>query len=169
MKGAVINKSTMWLHAMKRAVAPGGKIPLDELYDQYGKKHDIKKGKDFIEWLRNVKLRDNKNWQIILEEAKDVKTKLDEVKGKVEDAAKEQKLPEPIELRRIDIEKLDIKHMSIADVVSLSVRQAREVIPRVSDIKLLKYSLQEANPLSGKDSLCRILRKRISELETIRR
>lgn len=159
MKGAIINRSTMWLHAMKRAVAPGGKIPLDELYDQYGKKHEIKKGKDFIEWLKNVKLRGNENWQIVLDAAK-----VKEIQEQEKEAA-----AAPVELRRIDIEKIDTKKMEIADVVSLSVRQAREILPKISDIKLLKYSLQEANPRPGKDSLCRILKKRITELETIRR
>lgn len=162
MKGAIINRSTMWLHAMKRAVAPGGQIPLDELYDQYGKKHEIKKGKDFIEWLKNVKLRGNENWQIVLD-AKEADAKAKEAAKETEEKAK------TIELRRIDIEKIDVKHMEIAEVVSLSVRQAREIIPRISDVKLLKYSLQEAHPRAGKDSLCRILKKRIMELETIRR
>lgn len=162
MKGVIINRSSMWLHAMKRAVAPGGQIPLDELYDQYGKKHEIRKGKDFIEWLKNVKLRGNENWQIVLD-TKEVEAKAKEAAKDVEEKAK------AIELRRIDIEKIDVKKMEIADVVSLSVRQAREIMPRISDVKLLKYSLQEANPRSGKDSLCRILRKRISELETISR
>lgn len=162
MKGVIINRSSMWLHAMKRAVAPGGKIPLDELYDQYGKKHEIKKGKDFIEWLKNVKLRGNENWQIVLD-TKEIEAKAKEAAKDVEEKAK------AIELRRIDIEKIDVRKMEIADVVSLSVRQAREIMPRISDVKLLKYSLQEANPRSGKDSLCRLLRKRISELETISR
>lgn len=159
MKGVIINRSSMWLHAMKRAVAPGGKIPLDELYDQYGKKHEIKKGKDFIEWLKNVKLRGNENWQIVLETAK-----AKEIKG-------QESPPDtiPVELKRLDLTKINPKTMEIADIVSLSVRQAREVLPRISDIKLLKYSLQEANPRAGKDSLCRILKKRISELETISR
>jgi CO dehydrogenase/acetyl-CoA synthase beta subunit len=156
MRGKIVNKSTMWMHAMKRAVAPGGAIPLDELYDQYGKKHDINAGEEFIAWLKNVKLKNNTNWQIILETEE---TKAEEAK---------EESP-PIEERRIDITKINPKKMEIAEVVSLSVRQAREVLPMVSDIKLLKYALQEAHPRAGKDSLCRILRKRISELETIRR
>jgi len=57
------------------------------------------------------------------------------------------------------------KKMTVEDVAALSVRKAREVLPQISDIKLLKYSLQEANQLANKDSLCRLLRKRVSELE----
>jgi len=59
--------------------------------------------------------------------------------------------------------------MSIEEVISLSVRKAREILPKVTDLKLLKYSLAEAQPRSGKDSLCRVLKKRVTELETIRR
>lgn len=155
MKGSIINTSTMWMHAMKRAVAPGGRIPLNELYDQYGKKHDLPKNKDFVEWLKNVKLRDNANWQIVLddEEPKDDKKE-------VVNVAKSD---------RLDTSNINPKKIEIAEVVALSVRQAREMLPKISDIKLLKYSLQEAAPRSGKDTLCQLLRKRIRELETIRR
>lgn len=155
MKGNIVNTSTMWLHAMKRAVAPGGKIPLDELYDQYGKKHDLPKNKDFVEWLKNVKLRNNTNWKIVLgdEEPK-------EEKKEVVNLAKSE---------RLDIDTINPKKIEIGEVVELSVRQAREILPKVSDIKLLKYSLQEAAPRSGKDTLCQLIRKRIRELETIRR
>jgi len=153
MKGYVLNKSTMWVHAMKRSIAPGGKIPLKELYDQYGKKHSLSKGDEFVSWLKAVKLRDENRWQVVLGTEK----------PKVED--KDLTLKEI----KVDIEKIKPKDMSIEDVISLSVRQARELIPKVTDIKLLKYSLEEANPRAGKDSLCRILRKRITELETQRR
>ena len=61
------------------------------------------------------------------------------------------------------------KHMSVEDVVELTVRPAREVLPNISDIKLLKYALQEAKPRAGKESLCRMLSKRIIELETMTR
>ena len=159
MNGYVINTASMWMHAMKRAVAPGAQIPLDELYDQYGKKHELKKGKEFIEWLRNVKLRGNDNWDIVIE-GKEVKNDKKEDKKYQADNIME---------RRLDISKIDPKKMDISEVVSLSVRQAREVVPKIVDVKLLKYSLKEATPRSGKDSLCRILKKRITELEIQRR
>jgi len=41
MKGYVKNKTTMWTHAMKRAIGPGGTVSLKELYKQYGKKHNL--------------------------------------------------------------------------------------------------------------------------------
>ena len=62
MEGYVRNKSSVWRHAMKRSVGPGHKIALDELFEQYGGKHDLEEGQPFIEWLRQVKLRDNAVW-----------------------------------------------------------------------------------------------------------
>ena len=151
MEGYVINKSPMWMHAMKRAVPPGGKIPISELYDQYGKKHDLAKGAEFVGWLESVKLKDSDRWGVVLGD----------------EAIAEEKIE--IEEKRVDITTLKPKDMDISDVVSLSVRQAREIIPRTTDIKLLKYALSEAKPRAGKDSLCRILMKRIKELEIQRR
>jgi hypothetical protein len=152
MEGYLLNKSTMWVHAMKRAVGPGGKVPLSELYDQYGKKHDLAKGDEFISWLKTVKLRDDKKWVVVVDKTEETEQ---------EDATLKEV--------KIDVNKINPKQMSIEDVVSLSVRQAREIVPKILDVKLLKYSLQEARPRAGKDSLCRILKKRVTELETQRR
>ena len=58
--------------------------------------------------------------------------------------------------------------MEIRDIVELSVRNAREILPKVNDLTLLKYALQEANQLAGKDSLCKIIRKRIKDLQIAR-
>ncbi len=151
MEGYIVNKSPMWMHAMKRAVAPGGRIPISELYDQYGKKHDLTKGDEFVNWLKSVKLKDSERWGIVLGD----------------EAIAEEKIE--IEEKRIDITTLKPKDMDISDVVSLSVRQAREVIPKITDVKLLKYALSECKPRAGKDSLCRILMKRIKELDIQRR
>ena len=156
MNGYLINKGPMWLHAMKRAIGPGARVPLTELYDQYGPKHGLEKGQEFIEWLKNVKLKGSSNWHV-------------EVDQEVEAEEIQEEKPAEIEERRIDIKKVNPKDMDIADIVNLSVRQARGVIPNVTDLKLLKYSMSEARPRHGKESLCRILRKRIKELETQRR
>lgn len=158
MNGYVQNKSVVWTHAMKRAIGPGQKVQLDELYEQYGKKHSLAKGKDFVNWLRTIKLSNTELWRIVYgEEVKQEAEKEKEVEKAQElkkEAAKEGMIP--------------IKEMTVQDVVLLSVRKAREVLPRIMDKKLLSYALQEAGPLAGKDSLCRILRKRISELDLAR-
>jgi hypothetical protein len=65
MNGYVKNKGMTWRHAMKRSVGPGHQIPLDELFEQYGEKHDLKEGEPFVEWLRSVKLRDTDTWEIV--------------------------------------------------------------------------------------------------------
>ena len=151
MNGYVLNISTMWMHVMKRSVAPGKKIPLDELYEQYGKKHDIKEGADFIAWLKAVKLRDTQVWKVVCVEELEETTK--DVVSDVQ-VVEENKTPFQA-----------IKKMTVQEVVALSVRQGREVLPKITDLKLLKYAFQEANQLAGKDSLCNVLRKRIKDLE----
>ena len=154
MNGYVMNKSSLWAHAMKRSVGPGQKVPLDDLYDQYGKKHGLKKGKDFVEWLRTVKLKDATKWEVIAETIGSNPVVPDKA-----DVNKE-------ELKTITTaDNISPKKMTVQNVAALSVRKARETLPQISDVKLLKYSLQEANQLANKDSLCRLLRKRISELE----
>jgi hypothetical protein len=159
MNGYVMNTSTIWTHAMKRAIGPGAKVPLDELFEQYGAKHDLKEGQEFVQWLRNVKLKDSKKWKVVLE---DESTEATEVKAEKEESVKPANRveagPSPLVQKKLDV----------ADIVGLSVRKARETLPKVTDLKLLKYSLQEANQLAGKDSLCKIIRKRIKDLQIAR-
>jgi len=149
---------------MKRSVAPGAKIPLDELYEQYGKRHNIKKGRDFVKWLQEVKLRDPNRWQVFTEEDKPqeevpvVKEIKEEVQVQGSTVVKTDKS------RGENVAPIVPTDMSIDEIVGLSVRAAREVIPKIHDIQLLKYSENVAKQRTGKDSLRRILMKRIQEL-----
>ena len=59
--------------------------------------------------------------------------------------------------------------MEVSEIVGMSVRKARTDLKKLTDIKLLKYALTEANQLANKDTLVRMLRRRISELEITRR
>lgn len=154
MDGYIMNTSSNWIHAMKRSVGPGAKISLQELYDQYGVKHEIDEG-TFIDWLQTVKLRGSKKWKLILESSAEDKQKKgsDYSEEMSKRAKKSDSVTPPVSTK-----------MGVEDVVNLSVRRAREVIPQMMDSQLLKYSLREANQLAGKDSLCKILRKRIQEL-----
>ena len=155
MNGYVMNMSLGWVHIMKRNVGPGKKIPLSELYKQYGEKHGIKKGPEFIEWLRAVKLRNEEIWKIVLTE--------DEKKS-AKDIVSDLPSGTPLPVENADMPS-DMSKLSVKDVVMLSVRKGREALPKINDLKLLKYAFQEANQLSGKDSLCNIIRKRIKDLE----
>lgn len=157
MNGYVVNKSPLWAHAMKRSIGPGQKVPLDELYDQYGKKHGLTKGEEFVEWLKTVKLRDKQKWDVIIDTPSNGSQKTEEKTEK-----EIQK-----DLKTITTaDQVSPKKMTVQDVTSLSVRKAREVLPEISDVKLLRYAHQQANQLANKDSLCRLLRKRIGELES---
>jgi hypothetical protein len=166
MKGYVKNMTHLWSHTMKRQVGPGAKIPLDELYEQYGKRHNLKKGNEFINWLKEVKLRDANRWRIFNEDDKPFEevslgTKLKEEK---EVTVQGSNVVKTDKSRGENVAPVVSTEMSIDEVVGLSVRAAREVIPKIMDIQLLKYAESTANQRTGKDSLRRILMKRIQEL-----
>jgi phage I-like protein len=161
MNGYVKNTSPIWMHAMKRSIGPGKEVALDELYEQYGIKHDLQPGEEFIQWLRNVKLKDKDIWKIIINDEKDKE-------AKIESELSEAKKAKPAQKNYDNVAPMTQTKMQVSDVVELSVRNAREVLPNVTDLNLLKYALKEANQLSGKDSLCRIIRKRIRDLQIAR-
>ena len=143
---------------MKRTVGPGRKIQLDDLYKQYGKKHNIEKGDMFVDWLKTVKIKDTDVWKIV--QGEDIEEKNVDVVSEISTQQEDDK-------QFTDNNTLmpAVNKMSVKDIVMLSVRKGREILPKINDLKLLKYAFQEANQLAGKDSLCNILRKRIKDLE----
>ena len=155
MNGYIKNKTSLWRHAMKREIGPGKIVALDELYEQYGEKHGLKEGKPFVEWLKQIKLKDSNVWQVVYnKDNTDKKTEKLEV---VDDVNSELVVP--------DVK----KEQSVDEIVNLSVREAREQLPKITDLKLLTYALQTTNQLANKDTLCRMIRKRVSELSLTKR
>lgn len=150
MEGYVKNITPVWTHAMKRSIGPGAEIKLSELYDQYGQKHDLKKGIEFVTWLRTVKLRDTNKWKVFYD-------------GDIKDS--EEIVDSPKKVVEGYVAPMVPSKMELKDVVLLSVRKARDIIPKIKDLNLLRYALKEANQLSGKDTLCILLRKRIKDLQ----
>jgi len=156
MDGYLVNASPGWAHAMKRTIGPGAKVPLSELYEQYGVKHNLEEGDQFINWLQEVKLKDKNKWKIVLSEEVPVEVDKEEEK-KVKPNRREDLVTPPVSTTKLEVK----------DIVELSVRKAREIIPTIMDLNLLKYAMNEANQKPGKDSLCIVLRKRILELQQL--
>jgi len=186
MNGYVKNKTPYWRHAMKRSVGPGQQIPLDELFEQYGKKYEIQPGKPFVDWLCNVKLRDLSIWEVSYEESQNQTPEVEQVVKQVSEQVAEETVKKEVKpvkkerrSRQKDIQKeMDIpsqvrpftkKDMTVKDVVTMSVREARTELKKITDINMLKYALHEARQLAGKDSLAILLRRRVQELEITRR
>jgi len=163
MEGFVKNKSSEWAYAMKRSIRPGGEVPLKELYEQYGKKYDMTPGDEFVKWLKEVKLRGSDKWDIVFD-FKNINKSTDS--GVASSQPTVQVISNSSDSDYTS--SVVIKQLQVEDVVNLTVRKAREVIPRVTDLNLLKYSLTEARQLSDKDSLCRLLQKRVRELQISR-
>lgn len=194
MKGYVRNKTNFWRHAMKRSIGPGHQVPLDELYEQYGKKYDIQPGADFVQWLSSVKLRDPSGWEIVYDGSEETAPTSKSVSAPTEviEQVEVEAAEEPV--KEVDLTELkkskrssrskDLqkemnsnanvrpftkKELTVQDVIGFSVREARAELKKITDIKLLKYALTEARQLAGKDSLAILLRRRVQELELTRR
>jgi hypothetical protein len=166
MNGYVRNKTVLWRHAMKRSVGPGHKIPLDELYTQYGEKHELEEGPLFVEWLRQIKLKDSSIWDVVYEEET---TEKEETIKKEETTKKKAEIVKDVKAENLTSPPVVIKELEVNDIVNMSVRKAREGLKKITDLKLLTYAYTEARQLSNKDTLCILLRKRIQVLEITRR
>ena len=150
MEGYIRSLSSGWRHIFKRAIRPGGKIPLSELYDSYGKKYNLSPDDEFINWLKNVKLKGLEDaWEVV---------------ALNEEAPTDLKEEVTVEDKDRSIVK---KELDVEAIVNLPVRKAREILPEIMDKALLRYALQEARPRANKDSLCRLLEKRINELKLV--
>lgn len=155
MKGYIKNVSSEWAYAMKRAIRPGGEVPLRELFEQYGKKYDMEPNDKFVDWLQSIKLKNSDRWKIVY----------DFEEGHVaKNIVVKEQAKEPLSHTTPMVS----KKLQVEDIVNLTVRKAREELPKINDLGLLKFSLSEARQLTGKDSLCRLLHKRVSELQISR-
>lgn len=168
MNGYVKNISRFPMYALKRHFLAGTRVPLEDLYTQYGEKHGLKPNEEFVDWLRNVKLKDTTVWEIEygdLETEEAPEENKIKVTGKItETSDKKINLPtkaEPMKAAQVKGE------LTYEDVAGFSVRKAREEVPKIKDIKLLKYALNVANQRPNKETLCRILRKRIEEMHAV--
>ena len=151
MEGYLRNKFHIGSHIMKRYIEPNGKVPLEELYVQYGDKYNLKRGEDFIFWLREVKLKDKDKWEVV------EKDEVEEVKVKKSNSTQEES-EDDTTLNK------PIKQLTVEDIVELSVRKARLAMPKISNVKLLKVAFKEASQRPNKKYICDILNKRILEL-----
>lgn len=162
MNGYVTNKTTVWRHAMKRTIGPGHRVSLDDLFKQYGAKHGLEEGAPFVEWLRNVKLRDTSIWEVVYNES---------AQAQVAEAASESEVREQI--NDTDPTNLVVpfvkKPLEPSDIVNMTVREARDRLKKITDLDLLKYAYNEVRQLANKDTLGRMLMTRIKDLEISRR
>jgi len=177
MNGYIKNISKRPLYALKRHLMPDVAVSLDELYKVYGDKHGLEKGQPFADWLRQVKLPDEQKWEIHFEETEEMEaTEEVEEMQKVTITAQLTEVVDGAERKEglSNEEKAQsarpmIKNeWEVDDIVNLSVRQAREEIPKIRDKKTLSYALNVARQKPNKETVCNILEKRIDELRVLR-
>ena len=169
MHGYIKNITKRPLYALKRHILPDKEVPLEQLYKEYGEKHGIEKGQPFVDWLRKVKLPNEQVWEIHYgakpENKVTVTAKITQVvdgdeKGKPK---KEEGLTN--EEKAKSARPLVKKEWEVEEIVALTVSKAREEIPKIKDRKILSYALNVARQRPNKETICRILEKRIDELK----
>ena len=114
-------------------------------------------GDEFIEWLQNIKLKGTDKWKVVYDFKESIPSQKQSVVEK-----------QVITSKGSHVTPMVAKKMQVEDIVNLTVRNAREILPKVTDLGLLRYSLSEARQMSDKDTLCRLLHKRVRELQISR-
>jgi hypothetical protein len=171
MNGYVKNKSSRPLYALKRHVLPGKEIPLAELYKEYGEKHNIERGQPFANWLRQVKLPNEQVWEIQYTDSPKEENKVTvtaqiiQITDGAEEEVEERKVGLSNEEKAKSARPQIKNEWEVDDVVGLTVARAREEIPKIRDKKLLSWALNVARQRPNKETICRILEKRIDELK----
>ena len=174
MKGYVRNLSVKPVYALKRHIRPGKSVPLKTLYKEYGEKHGIEKGQPFVDWLRKIKLPNTDIWEIHYEkdvpEEENKITVTAKITQVVDGAEKNEKPTRPEGLS--NEEKAHSggpfikREWEVEELVALTVKQARQEIPKIKDRKVLSYALNVARQQPNKETICRILEKRIDEVKS---
>jgi len=175
MNGYIQNQSPRWRHALKRPIGPGHKVSLDELYVQYGEKHNLNPGEEFVRWLRQVKLRDSSVWYInYVPEQKELPKETVNEAAPVQKETNVEQFDANAPNNDISTDEIGMSPMNevndeINEIVNLSVRAAKEKLGKVKNLKVLREAHRQANQLPNKTTLCVEIKKRIKELETFGR
>jgi len=166
MNGYVKNRTGRPLYALKRHILPGKEVPLAELYKEYGEKHGIERGQPFANWLRQVKLPNEQIWEIQYEDSPKEENKVT-VTAKITQVVDGDERKEGLSNEeKAKSARPQVKNeWEVGDIVALTVSKAREEIPKIRDKKLLSWALNVARQTPNKETVCRILEKRIDELK----
>jgi len=166
MNGYVKNRTSRPLYALKRHILPGKEIPLAELYKEYGEKHGIERGQPFANWLRQVKLPNEQIWEIQYDDSPKEENKVI-VTAKITQVVDGDERKEGLSNEeKAKSARPQVKNeWEVEDIVALTVSKAREEIPKIRDKKLLSWALNVARQRPNKETVCRILEKRIDELK----
>jgi hypothetical protein len=147
--GFLVNKTSRHVHIFKRAIRPGQKIPLKELYNQYKYKCNCPFDEKFIRWLKENKVP-RKGWEI-----EDLKTIFDE----------------PVRVVS-EVVKVDDKFVSVQSewtanaIAELKLKdKPRKVLSTIGSIFKLRRALTLVNKKKGKQFLAKMIKSRIKSLQ----
>jgi hypothetical protein len=183
MNGYVQNLTPVYKYAFKMHIAPNQKVPLDDLHASYGVKHGIEEGLEFAEWIRNVKVRDQKTWAVVFEgvnlmvgatpQATPKKeTGKVEIEGEVLSVGDNPvELPKPKKPRRrpetFTQAAIPRKEpITDTDILNLPIGpNLKKELEKVKDVKVLRYALNRAKHMPDKAIMMKMLKDRINDLQ----
>jgi len=164
MDGYVRNTNNGWIHIFKQDLGPNGTLSLDKLYETYGKKNGLSEGDEFIDWLKNVKLKNREGCKLEYDPLTVEKSPKEEGAseskpgntGGEDGAGNVSEVVPSSEKKVIEDE--------VTAITSMSVIKAKEKLPKISNLPLLKDAFRQAKQMPNKDTLCLMIDKRIREL-----
>lgn len=150
--GYVVNNLGRGKHIFKLSVTPGMKVPLKQLYKMYKNKYGGKFDTEFLEWLEKTKIPKGCGFDIVVKSIEDK----DVVKDETE-PTQERVMEKP---KRFSGRKLTARQIS-----ELKIKDnPKALIKEVQSIHKLRRALNFCKGRSGKETLSRLIRDRLTEL-----
>ena len=155
MKGYVKNMSISPFYVMKRSVATGDIIPIEDIVRRYLEVSGAKDAKSFVAWLKKYVFEGAGVWEINI----------------VDDDSTQDVCPEPTDTKPKDNSRAAtaksgsvIPKVDPAQLVKVSYKKCIELAAKCSEPRILKQALQRASTMARKEKTCQVLRDRLAEL-----
>jgi len=154
IKGTVRNESGRAKHKFKKNILPGQEVPLSYLYKLYKNKYCGKFDLEFIDWLKENKVKEGSGFTVIIEKIVEEDTSNEESKpqGELVEVSSVANKIHPLKLTSRQIAELKIKD------------EPKKIIPQIMSIHKLRRALTMCKDRPGKETLTKLIRERITEL-----
>ncbi len=155
LNGYVVNNTGRCKHRFKKNVYPGEKVTLTELYELYKSKYEGNFDIQFIKWLEENKISENSGFNVVINELTDEEC-MEPEELQIEAGMSEEEISAtsktPNKLTAKQVSELKIKD------------NPKKVIQGIVSISKLRRALTMCKSRSGKETLVKFIRERITEL-----
>lgn len=157
MKGYIKNISSLPKYLFKNHLLPGDALDLKEVFSLYlleGRQKDLT---SFKEWLTPF-VSDTNVWEVVFDDESS------ERKAAAQSEGTTTKKREASEVFKDVVSSPRKKTYTVEDIVGFTVAEAKERLPKIRDRKLLRAAVSVASKRPKKETLCRLLYKRLDEI-----